>query len=87
MSQLKLYSTEGCHLCELAEKVLGEVEQSYPTLKWTVVDIANDESLTESYGIRIPVIQLEGAEYDLGWPFTHDEVIHYLQQFETSPST
>lgn len=84
MSRLTLYSTDGCHLCERAESLLRKVEQSNPSVEVTVVDIASDEDLTERYGIRIPVIQLEGAEYDLGWPFTQDEVIHYLQQFQTA---
>ena len=83
MSRLTLYSTEGCHLCERAEDVLREVEQNNPNLEWTVVDIASDDDLSERYGIRIPVIFLEGAEYDLGWPFTADEVRHYLRQFQT----
>lgn len=86
LPQLKLYSTEACHLCELAENVLKDVEKEYPSLQVSVVDIALDDALMERYGIRIPVIELENAEYDLGWPFSRDEVIHYLQQFETLSS-
>ncbi len=83
MSRLTLYSTDGCHLCERAETVLNEVAQHNPELSWQVVDIAPDEQLSERYGIRIPVILLEGAEYDLGWPFTADDVRRYLRQFQT----
>lgn len=81
MTDLILYSTGGCHLCEQAEKVLSNVKQAYPAVKWEVVDIAEEDELVERYGIRIPVIQLVGAEYDLGWPFTRDDVVHYLKQF------
>lgn len=82
MLHLTLYSTEGCHLCELAEKVLTEVRRVQPAAIWTVVDIADNETLLERYAIRIPVVQLDNAEYDLGWPFTRDDVLHYLRQFE-----
>lgn len=83
MPRLTLYSTEGCHLCERAEAVLNDVQVSQPELEWSVVDIALDDHLAEQYGIRIPVIFLDGAEYDLGWPFTRDDVSHYLRQFQT----
>lgn len=85
MPQLTLYSTDGCHLCERAESLLEEVARSEP-LDWRVVDIADSEELTEHYGIRIPVIELKGADYDLGWPFTAEELRYYLRQFEPDPT-
>jgi hypothetical protein len=67
--------------------MLERVTQSEPDLSWTKVDIASSDKLMDRYGIRIPVIQLEAADYDLGWPFSQADVLHYLAQFKTpSPS-
>ena len=87
MLNLTLYTTDGCHLCDYAETVLQEVLQAEPELRWSNVDIANQDELIERYGIRIPVIRLEGADYDVGWPFSADDVIHYLAQFKTEVNT
>lgn len=83
MLNLTLYTTDGCHLCEYAESVLEEVLQTEPELSWTKVDIAHQDDLMERYAIRIPVIRLEAADYDVGWPFSVADVRHYLAQFKT----
>ncbi|WP_051207280.1 glutaredoxin family protein [Saccharospirillum impatiens] len=83
MLNLTMYTTDGCHLCEYAETVLEDVVLTEPELTWKKVDIASQDDLIERYGIRIPVIRLEGADYDVGWPFSADDVLHYLAQFKT----
>lgn len=68
---LTLYSTLGCHLCDLAIEVLAhcsEVSQKHVCS----IDIADDDDLVSRYGVRIPVIAYAGKE--LGWPFTVDDV-------------
>lgn len=78
MQTLTLYSTSACHLCELALELIEPFVASRE-LKLDIVDIANDDALLERYGIRIPVIKLEGRNSDLGWPFDADSVADYLQ--------
>lgn len=82
MSKLTLYTTDGCHLCEHAETIIEQALAREPDLTWQKVDIADQDALMERYGIRIPVIQLEAADYDLGWPFSVDDVVHYLLQLK-----
>ena len=68
-----LYSTLGCHLCEQAELMLNNlmttVLSSYGNWQIEVVDIANDESLMNDYGIRIPVLVDSCTKAELSWPF------------------
>ena len=73
---LILYSTDGCHLCELAEQLL--LASTAATVEgWEVVDIALDDALFERYGWSIPVVKAEsGAE--LAWPFDPDGLAAFL---------
>ena len=60
---LRLYTTPGCHLCELAEEILYACGA-----KFDPVDIADDPDLIKRYGVRIPVVA-DHAGHELGWPF------------------
>jgi len=64
MSELILYGTTYCHLCEQAEAVLHETSVSA-----VYIDIADDDGLIESYGTRIPVLRRVDDGAELGWPF------------------
>ncbi|MBE8717449.1 glutaredoxin family protein [Cellvibrio polysaccharolyticus] len=79
MTVLTLYSTLGCHLCENAKQVLWPV-LSEAGLQLQEVDIADDDHLQEQYAIRIPVIRLQNATEDVGWPFDGDDVRRYLER-------
>ena len=70
---IKLYSTEFCHLCEEAEAILhlAGVEADY-------IDIADDDGLAERYGTRIPVLQRMDTGEELGWPFDAAGVASFL---------
>lgn len=63
-----LYSTAGCHLCELAVELLQDASARQP-LRWREVDIADDDGLVETYGVRIPVLKNPATGAELGWPF------------------
>ncbi len=76
---LILYSTEGCHLCEDAEALLYAAQAQYSPLRWTVVDIADDDALFEQYGWLIPVLQAEGGTDELRWPFDKPALDGYLR--------
>ena len=67
----KLYSSEGCHLCEQA------LELCAPHIKASdleVVDIVEDEKLVELYGISIPVLERCTDNKMLYWPFNEAQI-------------
>lgn len=78
VTELTLYSTLGCHLCEqalaLSEPVLQE-----KGIVLKEVDIADDDALMEAYGIRIPVLREPATGAELGWPFNAAELRRWLQ--------
>ena len=43
------------------------------------MDIADDLTLMERYGVRIPVVQDDKGR-ELGWPFDGTQLSHFLQQ-------
>ncbi len=82
MDTLLLYTTSGCHLCDLAETVLAEAQQSSSpdSIRFVVrkVEISDDPELVARYGVRIPVIRMLDRSRDLGWPFGATELANYL---------
>ncbi len=77
MTELILYSTSACTLCERAETLL----RSMPELRFVtlnVVDIAHDAALLARHGDAIPVIATAGGDM-LAWPFNADDVLSLLE--------
>lgn len=74
---LILYTTSGCHLCEEAAAMLKYLQSQMP-FQLEPVDIATDEALVESYGIRIPVVKLKSSEAEIGWPFSLEDLTALL---------
>ncbi|MDG2500899.1 MAG: glutaredoxin family protein [Porticoccaceae bacterium] len=77
MLRLILYTGDGCHLCEQAKSLL------YPLLTakgWqlTEVNIQDNDSLKERYGVRIPVVALSDGR-EKGWPFTAAQIARMLE--------
>jgi len=70
--RLSLYTTSGCHLCDLAAAILDAQH-----LRYESVDIADDDTLFDRYGIRIPVL-VDGKGRELGWPFDADGLAAWL---------
>jgi len=70
---ITLYSTEGCHLCEMAFELCQQIGIAN---KVETVDIAFDEELFLRYGVTIPVLNYQGQE--LNWPFDLQELQHWL---------
>jgi glutaredoxin len=56
-----LYTRAGCHLCDAARDVLV-AERSRSQFDLVEVDIAGDDDLEREYGIRIPVVEIDGQE-------------------------
>lgn len=66
MTQLRLYTTLGCHLCERLEAELMRLGRAGIQLER--VEIAEDEALLARYGMRIPVLGDErGNELERGF--------------------
>jgi len=78
LAEFILYSTLGCHLCEEAEKILS----LKPGLSYTLVDIAESESLMERYGISIPVLRHFSSETELAWPFDSTIFLAWLENIK-----
>ena len=73
-----LYSTLGCHLCELAKDALWPLTARY-AIELTEIDIADSDDLVERYGIKIPVMVFEKSNSELNWPFTTDQIEAHLK--------
>ena len=70
---LTLYSTEGCHLCEMAFEFTEQLNISHQV---EVIDIAFDDVLFSRYGVTIPVLKFQESE--LNWPFGLKELNDWL---------
>jgi hypothetical protein len=57
-----LYTRSGCHLCEQAEQVLRAEREATPFTLVTV-DVDRDQELARRYGVRVPVVAVEGVEF------------------------
>lgn len=75
---ISLYTTLGCHLCELALHLLQAQQAKGRDLHIIEVEISDDDALMERYGIRIPVLRVADAE--LGWPFDAARLEQFLDQ-------
>ena len=73
---LKLYGTEGCHLCDEAEVLIRSVIS--PEIELKLIDIVDDDVLYERYQFTIPVLQIALTGAELKWPFTKDGVREFL---------
>jgi len=56
-----MYSRPGCGLCDEArEVILAEAERT--SFTFDEVDVSDDDALELEYGIRIPVVLVDGEE-------------------------
>jgi hypothetical protein len=75
--KLRLFTTQGCHLCEQAQALVSPLlRESVFALE--LVEISGSDEMIERYGIRIPVVLREDRTEDLGWPFTTEMLDNYL---------
>ena len=80
MSQLLLYYTQHCHLCDEAESLLQMAGLGDAYAK---VEIENDPGLLERYEIHIPVLKRIDTQKELFWPFGQPELAAFLQAQKT----
>ena len=58
---LVVLSREGCHLCEEMLQELAGLEQAGRIPTVTVVDVDSDASLARQFGLKVPVLLLDGS--------------------------
>jgi glutaredoxin len=59
--RLVLFSRPGCHLCDLARETIL-AERSRSGFEFEEVDVSLDDALELEYGVRIPVVTIDGRE-------------------------
>jgi glutaredoxin-like protein DUF836 len=62
MPSVRMYSRPGCHLCDEARAVILGVRERVP-FEYDEVDISGVDALELEYGIRIPVVEVDGREW------------------------
>jgi len=77
MKSVYLYSTPGCHLCEIASEIVSPLLSHY-SLHLEEIDIVESDELIERYGVRIPVLKSPLHIEDLGWPFDAGQVANFF---------
>jgi hypothetical protein len=58
---VRLYSRPGCGLCDEARAVIL-AERERTSFTFDEVDVSGDDALELEYGIRIPVVLVDGEE-------------------------
>ena len=61
MRSVVLYARPGCHLCDDARAVILGVRERRP-FDFAEIDIESDDDLLREYGVRIPVVTVDGEE-------------------------
>jgi glutaredoxin len=57
MPSIVLYTRQGCHLCEIAAKVLAKYR-----LEFEAVDVDTDPELRQRYNECVPVVSINGRD-------------------------
>ena len=69
---MRLYSTDGCHLCEQATALCRRLN-----ITVTVVDIMDNTQWQQRYGCHIPVLA-DGQGRELYWPFNEQQLKDFV---------
>ena len=78
MRVLNLYTTSSCHLCETAQALITPLLAAHH-LSLRLLEISDSDGLIERYGVRIPVLRLEGSDLELGWPFNEQSFLEFIK--------
>ena len=79
-----LFSTSGCHLCEMALIELKKLQKSGRIESIREVEITNSDKLMEKYGVSIPVVKI--FEHELNWPFELSDLVIWIKKIEAKHS-
>ncbi len=61
MHRVVLYARAGCHLCDVAREAILSLRDRVG-FEFSEVDIERDDELELEYGVRIPVVEVDGEE-------------------------
>ena len=61
MVKVRMYSRPGCGLCDEAREVIAAVRARTP-FAYEEIDISGDDAIELEYGVRIPVVDVDGQE-------------------------
>lgn len=56
-----VYTRRGCHLCEQAEAAAARITRG-GRARLRIVDVDTDPALATRYGVRVPVVTIDGQE-------------------------
>lgn len=71
MIDVRLYTRQDCHLCELAQQYLEELQASIPH-HLIIIDVDSDTKLKQLYGFNVPVVVI--GPYKLTAPIEKRDV-------------
>ena len=63
MAKVEIYSRTGCHLCEVAESTVREV-QTEIDFELSIIYIDENSELESQYGEEVPVTVINGERHD-----------------------
>jgi glutaredoxin len=63
MTTITIYSRQGCHLCDDAQKTLESMREEL-NFEIVVIDIDQDAELIKRYSDQVPVIHIDGIHHD-----------------------
>lgn len=75
--KLTLYSSQQCHLCDIALGLLSDTIE-LNSFKLEKVDVKTDPQLFHLYGARIPVLKRHDTNLELAWPFDQQQLVEFL---------
>ncbi|MDG2141137.1 MAG: glutaredoxin family protein [Gammaproteobacteria bacterium] len=77
MNSIMFFTTDGCHLCELAREMLKSLGES-EDIAVEIQDISEAEVLVEKYGLLIPVLMDKETGKELRWPFDSHDITEWI---------
>ena len=63
MTQVTIYSRQGCHLCDDAKNVLESLREEL-NFEIEVINIDENAELIKLYSDQVPVIHIDGIHHD-----------------------
>jgi glutaredoxin len=75
--RVRIYTRQGCHLCEEARAVVTAVCAGLGE-SFDEVDVDSDPALTRRFGDEVPVTFVDGAQHDF-WRVDARRLTHALQ--------
>ena len=77
LRSVKVFTAEGCHLCEPALEVIEGVRRDVP-FALEIVDITGDADLEARYRTHLPVVEIDGERVFTYYVTTHGlhEALH-----------